>query len=147
MYICRSRSHAYDKKEQVDLQNQSVRNQKEFIHQLFGLSNEEEKQFNQFLATDDFIEILAIIWRYGSKRKGHFSIRNKKKEIPERVRELVASLKLIQTDRKIPQAKQIYYQSQKEIPLILEFAGAIKSLHRFDDFCLGYICTNERKRV
>ncbi|MHA2896478.1 hypothetical protein [Bacillus cereus] len=117
------------------------------MHQLFGLSNEEEKQFNQFLATDDFIEILAIIWRYGSKRKGHFSIRNKKKEIPERVRELVASLKLIQTDRKIPQAKQIYYQSQKEIPLILEFAGAIKSLHRFDDFCLGYICTNERKRV
>ncbi|OOR71143.1 IS6 family transposase, partial [Bacillus cereus] len=26
------------KKEQVDLQNQSVRNQKEFIHQLFGFT-------------------------------------------------------------------------------------------------------------
>ncbi|HFJ9286677.1 TPA: hypothetical protein ACGW44_004606 [Bacillus toyonensis] len=221
----------------------------------FRLSNEEEKQFNQFLATDDFAEILAIIWRYGSKRKGYFSIRNKKKEIPERFRELVVrsnsvryckreregkvnfweigineyhplvkkieemnwtpiseknrtfpkgifnekvfvatyirllhdlgtvhgqdkgkiykrarlrihgsvdvlnniarvlhrelgvGLKRIQTDGKIPQAKQIYYQSKKEIPLILEFAGAIESLHRFYDFRLGYICTNELKKV
>ncbi|UIJ69633.1 hypothetical protein LW858_31175 (plasmid) [Bacillus cereus] len=55
----------------------------------FRLSNEEEKQFNQLLTTYDFAEILAIIWRYGSKRKGYFSIRNKKKEIPERFRELV----------------------------------------------------------
>lgn len=39
MYSCRSRSHAYDKKEQIDLRNnQSVQNQKEFIHQLFGLT-------------------------------------------------------------------------------------------------------------
>lgn len=221
----------------------------------FRLSNEEEKQFNQFLATDDFAEILAILWRYGPKRKGYFSIRNKKKEIPERFRELVVrsnsvryckreregkvnfweigineyhplvkkieemnwtpiseknrtfpkeifnekvfvatyirllhdlgtvhgqdkgkiykraclrihgsvdvlnnitrvlhrelgvGLKRIQTDGKIPQAKQIYYQSKKEIPLILEFAGAIESLHRFYDFRLGYICTNERKKV
>ncbi len=27
----------YDKKEQIALRNQSVQNQKEFIHQLFGL--------------------------------------------------------------------------------------------------------------
>jgi hypothetical protein len=31
MYSCRSRSYAYDKKEQVDLRNQPVQNQKEFI--------------------------------------------------------------------------------------------------------------------
>lgn len=62
-------------------------------------------------------------------------------------RELGVGLKRIQTDGKIPQAKQIYYQSKKEIPLILEFAGAIESLHRFYDFRLGYICTNELKKV
>ncbi|MEX5521492.1 hypothetical protein [Bacillus cereus] len=61
--------------------------------------------------------------------------------------ELGVGLKRIQTDGKIPQAKQIYYQSKKEIPLILEFAGAIESLHRFYDFRLGYICTNEIKKV
>ncbi|HDR7494007.1 hypothetical protein ACT7C1_34325 [Bacillus paranthracis] len=61
--------------------------------------------------------------------------------------EIGVGLKRIQTDGKIPQAKQIYYQSKKEIPLILAFAGAIESLHRFYDFRLGYICTNELKKV
>ena len=38
LYSCRGRSHARINKEQADLQNQSVRNQKECIHQLFGLT-------------------------------------------------------------------------------------------------------------
>jgi IS6 family transposase len=31
-------AHAYDKKEQIDLRERSVQNQKQFIYQLFGLT-------------------------------------------------------------------------------------------------------------
>lgn len=212
----------------------------------FSLTEEEEKQFNQFLETDGFAEALAIAWRFGSKRKDSFTIRNKQQWIPERFRQLIirsntvrynerlpeeksgfwevgininhpflqiikemgwtpiskgnrvfprgafsekvfvsvyirllhevstmkgkykkgiyirprlrihgsvdvlnnivrvlhnelnVGMKSVQTDHKIPQAKTIYYQSRKEIPKILEFAGAVESLEEFYQLELGY---------
>lgn len=211
----------------------------------FGLTEEEEKQFNEFLITDEFAEALAIAWRFGAKRKYAFSIRNKRKWIPQRFNQLITrshalryneslcekncnwevginlkhpfvqtikdmgwtpitegnrvfpkghfnekvfvsmyirllhevgtvkgryknkiyirprlrihgsvdvlnnimrvlhdeldiGMKSIQTDHKIEQAKTVYYQSRKEIPKILEFAGAIDSLEEFYQLELGY---------
>ncbi len=212
----------------------------------FCLTEEEEKQFNQFLETDEFAEALAIAWRFGSKRKDSFTIRNKQKWIPERFHQLIirsntvrynerlreeksgfwevgininhpflqrikemgwtpitkgnrvfpkgnfnekvfvsmyirllheigtmrgkykkgiyvrprlrihgsvdvlnnivrvlhneldVGMKCIQSDHKIPQAKLVYYQSKKEIPKILEFAGAVESLEEFHQLELGY---------
>lgn len=46
--------------------------------------------------------------------------------------------KKLQTDWKVQRAKTIYYQSKVEIPKILEFAGAIESLEKFNSFDLGY---------
>ncbi|WP_179958544.1 hypothetical protein [Bacillus sp. BPN334] len=52
--------------------------------------------------------------------------------------ELDVGMKCIQSDHKIPQAKTVYYQSRKEIPKILEFAGAVESLEEFYQLELGY---------
>lgn len=56
--------------------------------------------------------------------------------------ELGVGVKKLLTDWKISQAKTIYYQSKKEIPLILEFAGAFEILEEFNDLNLGYTETN-----
>ncbi|WP_437261366.1 hypothetical protein [Bacillus thuringiensis] len=53
--------------------------------------------------------------------------------------ELGVGVKKLQTDHKIPQAKVISFQSKKEIPCILEFAGAMESLDKFHSLRLGYI--------
>lgn len=51
---------------------------------------------------------------------------------------LGAGLKKLQTDWKIDRAKTIYYQSPKEIPMILEYVGAWEALENFNSFELGY---------
>ncbi|MEC3021277.1 hypothetical protein [Bacillus cereus] len=51
--------------------------------------------------------------------------------------ELYIGMKCIQTDHKISQAKIVYYQSKKDIPKILEFAGAVESLEGFYQLELG----------
>ncbi|WP_180231577.1 hypothetical protein [Bacillus nitratireducens] len=56
--------------------------------------------------------------------------------------ELGIGVKKLQTNGKIPQAKTIYYQSKKEISLILEFAGVLETLEEFNDLNLGYVDTN-----
>ncbi|HFU7090038.1 TPA: hypothetical protein ACGN8S_005181 [Bacillus cereus] len=224
---------------------------REFIMtEIFKFTIEEDKKFNEFLKEDEFAEALAIAWRYGSNRTDRFTIRNIRKEIPDRFQrllvrcgpvnfrgrhredkkdfwevgislhhpffkvmkemgwtpiqqknrifprgnfnervfvatyirllhdlgtiegkdknrvykrprlrihgsvdvlnnisrvlhiELGVGVKKLQTDWKIPQAKTIYYQSKKEIPLILEFAGAFETLEVFNDLRLGYVETN-----
>ncbi|WP_242295182.1 hypothetical protein [Bacillus cereus group sp. BfR-BA-01426] len=209
----------------------------------FTFTEEERVWFDQFVTTDEFAEVLAIVWRYGANRKFGFSVRNKRRWIVARFKELVkrsgsvrhcnfdedyiywesminfshplvhkitemgwspitegnrtfpkgsfnkrvfvstyirllhevgtireknkkgifirprlrihgsvdvlnniskvlhdelgVGLKKLQTDHKIPQAKTIYFQSKKEIPKILEFAGATESLDKFYSFDLG----------
>ncbi|WP_336950406.1 hypothetical protein [Bacillus cereus] len=46
--------------------------------------------------------------------------------------------KKLQTDLKVERAKTIYYQSKKDIPAILQYAGAIDALAKYHDFELGY---------
>ncbi|MFQ6571469.1 hypothetical protein ACLOF6_27635 [Bacillus sp. AF53] len=46
--------------------------------------------------------------------------------------------KKLQTDLKTQRAKTIYYQSKKDIPAILQYAGAIDTLAKYHDFELGY---------
>ncbi|WP_270364748.1 hypothetical protein [Bacillus paranthracis] len=46
--------------------------------------------------------------------------------------------KKLQTDLKVERAKTIYYQSKKDIPAILEYAGAVDALAKYHDFELGY---------
>ena len=51
--------------------------------------------------------------------------------------------KKLQTDLKVERAKTIYYQSKKDIPAILQYAGAIDALAKYHDFELGYENTRE----
>ncbi|MDF9503708.1 hypothetical protein P5808_26095 [Bacillus cereus] len=46
--------------------------------------------------------------------------------------------KKLQTDGKVQRAKTIYYQSKKDIPAILQYAGAKEALDKFNSFNLGY---------
>ncbi|MES5957426.1 hypothetical protein QCI42_29470 [Bacillus fungorum] len=46
--------------------------------------------------------------------------------------------KKLQTDGKVQRAKTIYYQSKKDIPAILQYAGAKEALGKFNSFNLGY---------
>lgn len=55
----------------------------------FELTEEEQLWFDDFVKTDEFAEVLAIIWRYGAKRKDGFSIRNKRHWIVARFKDLV----------------------------------------------------------
>ncbi|WP_259418282.1 hypothetical protein [Bacillus toyonensis] len=210
----------------------------------FKFTEEEQLRFDHFVKTDEFAEVLAISWRYGSKRNDGFSIRSQRKWIVARFSELVerswsiryceyggdepywegavclnhplvnmlvemgwsqitkeersfpkgdfneivfvktfilllhdlgtiqekikgrmhirprlrihgsvdvlnnigrvlhreidVGMKKLQSDQKVPRAKTIYFQSKKEIPMILEFAGATESLEKYDSFELGY---------
>lgn len=52
--------------------------------------------------------------------------------------ELGVGLKKLQTDWKVARAKTIYYQSKRDIPLILEYVGAWEALEKFNSFELGY---------
>ncbi|WP_257141496.1 hypothetical protein [Bacillus toyonensis] len=55
----------------------------------FKFTEEEQLRFTHFISTDEFAEVLAISWRYGSKRKGCFSIRSQRKWIVACFSELV----------------------------------------------------------
>lgn len=209
----------------------------------FKFTEEEQLRFDYFVTTDEFAEVLAIAWRYGSKRNDKFSIRSQRKWIIARFSELVVrswsirycvyegdepywegavclnhplvnmlvemgwsqvtkeersfpigdfneivfvktfilllhdlgtirekrkgkilirprlrihgsvdvlnnigrvlhnelnvGFKKLQSDQKVPRAKTIYFQSKSEIPKILEFAGAVASLDKFNSLDLG----------
>lgn len=55
----------------------------------FKFTEEEQMRFNHFVTTDEFAEVLAIAWRYGSKRNDSFSIRSQRRWIVARFSELV----------------------------------------------------------
>ncbi|MED2435268.1 hypothetical protein P4Z44_32690, partial [Bacillus thuringiensis] len=55
----------------------------------FKFTEEEQLRFDYFVTTDEFAEVLAIAWRYGSKRNDSFSIRSQRKWIVARFSELV----------------------------------------------------------
>ncbi|WP_242298283.1 hypothetical protein [Bacillus cereus group sp. BfR-BA-01382] len=55
----------------------------------FKFTEEEQLRFDHFVTTDEFAEVLAIAWRYGSKRNDNFSIRSQRKWIVARFSELV----------------------------------------------------------
>ncbi|WP_242291354.1 hypothetical protein [Bacillus cereus group sp. BfR-BA-01356] len=55
----------------------------------FKFTEEEQMRFNYFVTTDEFAEVLAIAWRYGSKRNDSFSIRSQRRWIVARFSELV----------------------------------------------------------
>lgn len=55
----------------------------------FKFTEEEQLRFDHFVTTDEFAEVLAIAWRYGSKRNDSFSIRSQRKWIVARFSELV----------------------------------------------------------
>ncbi|MBJ8205475.1 hypothetical protein JDS91_30055 [Bacillus cereus] len=57
--------------------------------------------------------------------------------------DLTIKPKKLQTDLKVERAKTIYYQSKKDIPAILEYAGAVDALAKYHDFELGYENTGE----
>ncbi|MCQ6305923.1 hypothetical protein [Bacillus cereus] len=56
---------------------------------------------------------------------------------------LGTSVKKVQTDSKIERAKTLYYQSKKEIPIILKYIDAKESLEKFNSFKLGCVENTE----
>lgn len=66
--------------------------------------------------------------------------RNMLKHINQHLHNVLGvSLKKLQTNDTIERAKTIYYQSKKEIPIILKYIDAKESLEKFNSFKLGCV--------
>ncbi|HDX9529945.1 TPA: hypothetical protein ROX84_005225 [Bacillus thuringiensis] len=75
-----------------------------------SLTEEEEKQFNQFLEIDGFAEALAIAWRFGLKRKDSFTIRNKQQWISERFHQLIIRSNTVRYNERLPEEKSGFWE-------------------------------------
>ncbi|MEC2256555.1 hypothetical protein P9H08_07600 [Bacillus cereus] len=106
-------------------------------------------EFNEKVFVSTYIKLSHDLMTLTEKRKNRSYIRPRlrihgSEDVLSNInrvlhQELGIGMKKLQTDHKIPQAKVISFQSKKEIPCILEFAGAMETLDKFHNLRLGYM--------